>query len=128
MSAQIAVTKERAGEPRVAATPDTVKKLIGLGFSVTIEAGAGLGASVGDQAYLDAGATIATTAAAALKDADVVLKVRGPSDAELKALKPGAILVALLNPHNEKPLLAGLAGARSRPSPWSWCRASPGPR
>jgi len=112
MSAQIAVTKERAGEPRVAATPDTVKKLIALGFSVTVETGAGLGASIADQAYLDVGATIAKTAAAALKGADVVLKVRGPSDAEVKALKPGAIVVALLNPHNEKPLLATLAGAK----------------
>jgi H+-translocating NAD(P) transhydrogenase subunit alpha len=109
MSAQIAVTKERAGEPRVAATPDTVKKLIALGFSVTVETGAGLGASISDQAYLDAGATISPNADTALKDADVALKVRGPSDAEVKALKPGAILVALLNPHNEKPLLAALA-------------------
>jgi NAD(P) transhydrogenase subunit alpha len=112
MTAQIAVTKERAGEPRVAATPDTVKKLIGLGFSVTVETDAGLGASISDQAYLDAGATIAPNVGAALKDADVVLKVRGPSDAEIKALKPGAILIALLNPHNEKPMLAALAGAK----------------
>jgi len=111
MSAQIAVTKERAGEPRVAATPDTIKKLIGLGFSVTVETGAGLGASIADQAYVDAGATIAPNAASTLKTADVVLKVRGPSDAEIKALKPGAILIALLNPHNEKPMLAALAGA-----------------
>jgi len=112
MTAQIAVTKERAGEPRVAATPDTVKKLIGLGFTVTIETGAGLGASITDQAYLDAGATIAPSAATALEDADVALKVRGPSEAEVAALKPGAIVVALLNPHNEKPLLATLAGAK----------------
>jgi len=112
MTAQIAVTKERAGEPRVAATPDTVKKLIGLGFSVTVETGAGVGASIADQAYLDAGASIAPTAAAALKDADVALKVRGPSEAEVAVLKPGAIVVALLNPHNEKPLLATLANRK----------------
>jgi len=111
MTAQIAVTKERAGEPRVAATPETVKKLIGLGFTITIETGAGLGASINDQAYLDAGATIAPSAAAALKDADVALKVRGPSQAEIGALKPGAIVVALLNPHHEKPMLAAMAGA-----------------
>ena len=114
MSAQIAVTKERAGEPRVAATPDTVKKLIALGFSVTVETGAGLGASIADQAYLDAGATIAKTAAAALKEADVVLGrcavLRTPRS---RPWKPGAIVVvALLNPHNEKPLLASLAGAK----------------
>jgi H+-translocating NAD(P) transhydrogenase subunit alpha len=112
MSAQIAVTKERVGEPRVAATPDTVKKLIGLGFSVTVETGAGLGASIADQAYLDVGATIAPNAPAALKAADVVLKVRGPSDAEIKALKTGAIVIGLLNPHNEKSMLAALAGAK----------------
>ena len=109
MTAQIAVTRERAGEPRVAATPDSIKKLIGLGFSVTVETGAGLGASISDQAYLDAGATIAPTSVAALKDADVLLKVRGPGDAEIAALKSGAIVVALLNPHNEKPVLAALA-------------------
>ena len=109
MSAQIAVTRERAGEPRVAATPDSIKKLIALGFSVTVETGAGLGASITDQAYLDAGATIAPNAAAALKDADVLLKVRGPGEAEIAALKPGAVVVALLNPHNEKPVLAALA-------------------
>jgi NAD(P) transhydrogenase subunit alpha len=109
MSAQIAVTRERAGEPRVAATPDTVRKLIGLGFSVTVETGSGLGASISDQAFLDAGATIAPSAAAALKDADVLFKVRGPGEAEIAALKPGAIVIALLNPHNEKPVLAALA-------------------
>ncbi len=109
MSAQIAVTRERAGEPRVAATPDSIKKLIGLGFSVTVETGSGLGASISDQAYLDAGATIAPSAAAALKDADVLFKVRGPGEAEIAALKPGAVVVALLNPHNEKPVLAALA-------------------
>jgi len=113
MSAQIAVIKERlAGETRVAATPDSVKKLIALGFGATVETGAGAGASISDQAFLDAGATIAPSAAAALKDADVVLKVRGPTDEEVAAMKPGAILIALLNPHGEKSRLDTLAGAK----------------
>jgi len=110
MTATIAVTKERRSpDPRVAATPDTVKKLIGLGFAVTVETGAGQAASFPDAAYAEAGASIAKTAAAALKGADVLLKVRGPADEEIAALKPGAIVVGLLNPHQDKPLLAALA-------------------
>ena len=107
MTAHIAVTREaRADETRVAATPETVKKLIGLGASVCIEAGAGLSASMPDEVYKDAGATIAKGAAAALKDCDILLKVRAPAASELAALKPGAIVVGLLNPHNDKPLVA----------------------
>jgi NAD(P) transhydrogenase subunit alpha len=110
MSARIAVTKEtRAAETRVAATPDSVKKLIAMGFSVSIETGAGAGASFPDADYLAAGATIAPSAESALADADVVLKVRAPTDAEIGAMKSGALLVALLNPYNEKPLLDALA-------------------
>jgi NAD(P) transhydrogenase subunit alpha len=110
MTATIAVTREtRAADPRVAATPDTVKKLIALGFAVTVEVGAGEGASFSDAAYTDAGASIAKTALAALKGADVLLKVRAPSDEEIAALKPGAIVIGLLNPHQDKPLLEALA-------------------
>jgi NAD(P) transhydrogenase subunit alpha len=110
MSARIAVTKEtRAAETRVAATPDSVKKLIAMGFSVSVETGAGVGASFPDADYLAAGATIAPSAESALADADVVLKVRAPTDAEIGAMKSGALLVALLNPYNEKPLLDALA-------------------
>jgi NAD(P) transhydrogenase subunit alpha len=108
--ARIAVTKEsRAAETRVAATPDSVKKLIALGFSVVVETGAGDGASFPDSDYLAAGAHIAPSAAEALADADVVLKVRPPTDAEIAALKSGAIVVGLLNPYYERPLLRALA-------------------
>jgi len=114
MSAQIAVTRERRGaEPRVAATPDSVKKLIALGFSVSIETGAGAGASISDSAYADAGAQIAATAAAAIEGADILLKVRAPSDEEIAALKPGAIVIGLLNPHQDKPLLDALANQKA---------------
>src|ERR1022692_4685744 len=101
MPSRIAVIKERrSAETRVAATPDTVRKLIALGFSVSVEEGAGVSASVPDADYAAAGASLAKTAAAALKDADVVLKVRAPEAAEIAALKSGAVLVALLNPYN----------------------------
>src|SRR5580658_1510898 len=105
----LAVTKERrAGETRVAVTPDAAKKLIALGFEVVVEAGAGLAAAVRDADYEAAGARIVPDAAAALKDADVVLKVRGLSEAEIGALKPGAIVVGLFNPHQDRALTKAL--------------------
>jgi len=110
MAALIAVTKEgRAGETRVAATPDSVKKLIALGFSLIVETGAGLAASAPDAAYLAAGASLAPDAETAVRDADVVLGVRAPGEAAIAALKPGAIVVALLNPHGERGVLEALA-------------------
>ena len=110
MAACIAVTRERrALETRVAATADSVKKLIAMGFAVTVETGAGLGASILDADYLAAGATIAPSAQAALAGADVVFKVRAPADEEIAALKPGAIVVALLNPHADRPVIQALA-------------------
>ena len=110
MTAHIAVTKERRpGETRVAATPDSVKKLIALGCAVTVETGAGLGASMLDADYLAAGATIAPDATTALAQADLVFKVRAPEAEEIAALKPGAVVVALLNPHAERAALEALA-------------------
>jgi len=111
MAARIAVTKERrSAETRVAATPDTVKKLIALGFTVSVEAGAGDGASIPDADFAAAGATIAKTGAEALAGADVVLKVRAPLEDEIAALKSGAIVVSMLDAFNNKPLLEVLAG------------------
>ena len=108
----LAVTKERrAGETRVAVTPDAAKKLIALGFEVVVETGAGLAAAAPDADYETAGAKIVKDAATALKSADVVLKVRGPSDEEIGQLKAGAIVVGLFNPHQDKPLLEALTKA-----------------
>jgi NAD(P) transhydrogenase subunit alpha len=112
--ALIAVTKERrAGETRVAATPDTVKKLIAAGFSVTVETGAGVGASIADADFEAAGASLAKTAKATLKDADILFKVRAPEADEIAALKPGVIVAAMLNAYVERPALEALAKAKA---------------
>ncbi|WP_167535113.1 Re/Si-specific NAD(P)(+) transhydrogenase subunit alpha [Caulobacter segnis] len=110
--AVIAVTKEtRANETRVAATPETVKKLGAAGFSVVVQAGAGTAASYPDADYEAAGAKIAKTAKDAIKDADVLFKVRAPEAAEIAALKSGAIVAAALNPYQDKETLDALAKA-----------------
>ncbi len=108
---KIAVLKERRPfETRVAATPETVKKLIGMGYGVAVESGAGSESACSDQAYRDAGAQVRDAATAAA-DADIVLKVQRPMIAaegadEIAMLKSGAILIALLNPHGAKADLA----------------------
>src|SRR5882762_1783223 len=108
----IAIPKERrADETRVAATPETVKKLKGLGLEIVIEKDAGQAANFADADYQAAGAKIAPDEAAALGNADIVLKVRGPGEAEIAQLKRGAILVALLAPATEKDAIAKLAQA-----------------
>src|SRR5471032_367355 len=108
---RLAVPKEtREGETRVAATPESVKKFKGLGLDVVIQAGAGAGARIADADYTAAGAIIAPDAASTLKDADIVLKVRGPIGAEISQLKNGAVLAALLAPHAEAEAIQGLAG------------------
>ncbi|VTU32939.1 NAD(P) transhydrogenase subunit alpha part 1 [Variovorax sp. SRS16] len=84
------------GETRVAATAETVKKLVAQGHALRVQSGAGVAASLTDAAYEAAGAQI-TDAAGAL-GCDIVLKVRSPGEAELSLLKPGAILVGMLNP------------------------------
>jgi H+-translocating NAD(P) transhydrogenase subunit alpha len=93
------LTERRSGETRVAATPETVKKLIASGHSVTIEGGAGRIAGFLDEAYREAGALVAASPADAAKGADIVFKVRGPEADEVKALPEGAALVALMEPY-----------------------------
>jgi NAD(P) transhydrogenase subunit alpha len=112
--AVIAVTRERrAGETRVAAVPETVKKLIAQGFSVVIEAGAGEAASYPDADYAAAGATVVKTAKDALAKADILFKVRAPEADEIAAIKPGTLVAATLNPYVDKAALAGLAKAQA---------------
>ena len=93
-----------AGETRVAVTPETAKKLTAQGHTVHVQAGAGVAASVTDEAYLAAGAAI-TDRAGAL-GADLVLKVRSPQADELGLMKPGATLVGMLNPFDASGLAA----------------------
>lgn len=112
MAVAIAVTRERReGETRCAVTPETVKKLIALGATVTVEAGTGLGSSIPDDEYAAAGATVARDTKAALTGADVLLKVRGPTAQEISALKPGAVVAAMLDAYREKDTVQALAGA-----------------
>ncbi|MBN9555081.1 MAG: Re/Si-specific NAD(P)(+) transhydrogenase subunit alpha [Alphaproteobacteria bacterium] len=107
---KLAVPRETlAGETRVAATPESVKKFKDLGLDVVVEAGAGAAARIADADYAATGATIAPDARAALADADIVLKVRGPSGAETGLIRQGAVVAALLAPHTEKPAIAALA-------------------
>ncbi|MGJ7503399.1 Re/Si-specific NAD(P)(+) transhydrogenase subunit alpha [Variovorax sp. ZT5P49] len=85
-----------AGETRVAVTPETVKKLVASGHSIRVQSGAGVAASVPDAAYQAAGAEITDQAGAF--SADMVLKVRTPTDAETALLKSGAVVIGMLNP------------------------------
>lgn len=94
---KIAVPAETK-EPRVAASPQSVQKFIDLGASVTVLKGAGVKSGITDQAYRDAGAEIADTLESLLGDADVVLKVNRPEAAEIKAMKKGAAVMAVMNP------------------------------
>ncbi len=106
---KIAVLKEGAdGERRVAATPETVKKFIQLGADLAVEAGAGASASIADQAYRDAGATVADRAGV-VDGADIILGVQGPDPASITNAKRGAWLVAGLNPFG-----TGEQGGRAR--------------
>lgn len=90
---KIAVLKERRdGEKRVAASPDSVAKFISLGCSVTVETGAGDAASILDDAFKEAGATIAKTAADTVKGADLVLKIARPLESEIKLFSKGQAL------------------------------------
>src|ERR1700674_3522974 len=97
-------------EPRVAATPDSVKKMRALGAEVVVEAGAGAGAGVADAEYEAAGAKIAR-GADAVQDADVVLKVRRPNPEEAERYKKGALVIGIMDPFGNDPALAALARA-----------------
>src|SRR5438477_8739192 len=106
---RIAIAREAdPGEDRVAATPDTVKKLKAVGAEVAVEPGAGLKSGIPDSDFAAAGATVA---AGALKDADVVLKVRRPSAAELAGVKKGALVIAIMDPYGNEAALKALADA-----------------
>jgi NAD(P) transhydrogenase subunit alpha len=104
----IAVTREPADEPRVAVSPETVKKLVGAGAAVRVEAGAGSRSRFSDEALKAAGAKIVSHEEA-LNGADILIKVRRPTVEEVKALKPGALVVAGLSPYDDRAGLDALA-------------------
>jgi H+-translocating NAD(P) transhydrogenase subunit alpha len=106
---KIAIAKETLpAEKRVAATPETVKKLIALGAEVAVEQGAGVNAAVPDETYAMAGAKI-LPGEEIYKDADVILRVRHPVLAEVQKMKKGAVLIGLLAPYQEKESLKACA-------------------
>src|SRR5262245_60964151 len=109
---RIAITREAgAGEARVAATPDTVKRMKDLGAEVVVQAGAGQASGILDAEYQAVGATIANTIQDAAKDADVILKVRRPTEAEAKNFKRGVLVIAIMDPFGNEAALQALAHA-----------------
>jgi len=132
---QIGVPAETAaGETRVAVTPETVKKLISQGHTVRVQSGAGVSASVTDEAYATAGAEICDAAAALASP--LVLKVVAPSAQELSLMAPGAALVGMLNPFDADGLARMAAAGRPAlhlkprrappgPKAWTCCQARP---
>jgi NAD(P) transhydrogenase subunit alpha len=106
---KIAVAKEiDPSEPRVAASPDSVKKYKALGFDVTVEPGAGVKSGVPDSEFTAAGASVA---ADAVKDADIVIKVKRPEASELGGYKRGALVIAIMDPYGNDAALKTLADA-----------------
>jgi NAD(P) transhydrogenase subunit alpha len=109
---RLAVLRERrAGEARVAATPDTVKKLIGLGLTVAVEAGAGLSAAISDEEYKAAGAEIAADAQAALQGAAILFAVQAPEPEIRAQMARGTLLVCTMNTFADPELVPALAAA-----------------
>jgi H+-translocating NAD(P) transhydrogenase subunit alpha len=108
---RIAVVSEAAaGETRVAAIPETVKKFIGLGATVAVESGAGAHASIGDDAYAAAGASVGKRADV-VKDADIILGIQGPDPKSLSGAKAGAWIAASLDPFGDRARIDAYAAA-----------------
>jgi NAD(P) transhydrogenase subunit alpha len=106
---KVAVAAEvDTNEPRVAATPETIKKMIGLGAEVAVEPGAGLKSGILDADFSAVGATVTKDA---VNGADVVLKVRRPQASELPRLKKGTIVIAIMDPYGHEEALQAIAGA-----------------
>lgn len=107
---KLSIIKETVpGEVRVAVTPETIKKLTDLGHSISIESGAGTAAGFPDGAFAEVGGTIASDAKSAIAGSDVLMKVRGPTEAETTSLPEGLTVIALMDPFNLDP-----AGLNSR--------------
>src|SRR5437763_182076 len=106
---KIAVAKEiDPSEPRVAASPDTIKKFKALCVDVAVEPGAGIKSGLPDSEFTAVGATVS---ADALKDADIIIKVKRPEAAELAGYKKGALVIAIMDPYGNEAALKGMADA-----------------
>lgn len=106
---RIAIAAEsEAGEPRVAATPETVKKFKALGAEIVVARGAGVASGISDADYEAAGATLGEDVT---RDADLVLKVRRPASDELTSYKKGALVVAIMDPYGNEATLNQMAEA-----------------
>src|ERR1700748_3581957 len=106
---KIAVAREiHPAEPRVAASPDTVKKFKALGAEVVVEPGAGIKSGLPDSDFTAAGATVS---ADALKDADIIIKVKRPEASELAQYKKGALVIAIMDPYGQDAALKAMADA-----------------
>jgi H+-translocating NAD(P) transhydrogenase subunit alpha len=113
MSLLIGVPREVfAGEKRVATVPEVVQKLIKLGFRVSVETGAGDAANFSDEAYREAGAEIAVSATQLWSTADIVFKVRAPSDAEVELMRAGTTLISFIWPAQSPELMQKLAAKK----------------
>ena len=109
---KIAVQAQVAGEERrVGATPETVKRFVGLGAEVAVEAGAGVASRLPDEDYAEAGAKLINSADAVVKDADVVLTVGRPNAASIAGVSKGALLVGIMDPFGHRDEIAALAKA-----------------
>lgn len=104
-------TESDKTESRVAATPDTVKRFVGLGADVVVQTGAGKASRIPDAEYREAGAEIAKSAKATYEGADIVLKVRRPSAAEMKTIASGTAVVATMDPYGNEDAVAAMAEA-----------------
>ena len=110
MSLTIGIPREiYPGEKRVAAVPDVVEKWRKLGFAVAIESGAGALANFADDTYIAAGATVADNAAALFAQADLILKVRAPTSAEVAAMRPGTTIISFIWPAQNPQLMQEMA-------------------
>src|ERR1700730_4355266 len=106
---RISVARESdPAEPRVAAPPENHKKLKNMGGDIAVEPGAGVKSGILDEDYVTAGATVSPDA---VRDADIVLKVRRPSETELSGYKPGALVIAIMDPYGNDAALAAMAKA-----------------
>lgn len=108
---KISVPKENVKEPRIPLVPATAEKLMKLGAEVLVESGLGKACGYEDQAYSDVGATIIQERAKLLSEADMVLRLHKPDEADLKHLKKGTIHVSYLDPFNEPELIEALKAA-----------------